>query len=364
MFNLFEKFKKYQEKKDIEKKKLLEIKENAINENGEYLSCRFIQGGVTFMHSSIRVCCFHKCGVSFVENYRGEDIDWKEVDKKRKEIIEQCKKGHIPQNCKGCVDLQKQKWEAQPLIDEIYLNYWTHCNCGCVYCVQSNNGEYLQTEVKPSDFYSAYKHIKYLYENNMVSKNAHIELVGGDLSILDEADDIINLCLDYGVREMAFHSACIGYSKGIERALKEAPSVVFDFSLDSGSRELYAKIKRIDAFDKVVENIKRYLACSEKAKDFLVAKYIIVDGLNDSVEELDKWLNLINELGIKHSKIDVNFRKFFPEFHNSNPTVPPHYYSMLEHYNKKIEEFGIQDHCWEFSKRVLEEGGIPSGYAN
>ncbi len=337
-------------------------RENAINNAGEYLSCRYLQGGVTFMHSALRTCCSHKLGVTFVDNYKGEPVDWKELDKVRRRVIENCKKGIIPKNCKGCVDLEKKQWEKHSLIDDIYLNYWDHCNCGCVYCVQDAHGKYLQTDVQPSSYYSALEHIKYLYQNNMVSKNAHVELVGGDLTILDEADEIINICLDYGVNRMSFHSSCIYYSKGIERALKEAPFVDFDFSLDCSSPELYKKIKRTDSFNQVIENVKKYLACSDKAVECLTAKYIIVDGLNDSVEEIDNWLDLVYSIGIRNTKVDVNFKKFFPEFRHVNPTVPPHYYEMYDHYNKKIAQLGIKDHCWEFSKRVLRDGGIPVDY--
>ena len=196
----------------------------------------------------------------------------------------------------------------------------------------------------------------------MISKNVHVELVGGDLTILDEADDIINLCLDNGVGNMAFHSSCIYYSNGIGRALKEAPSASLDFSLDCSNKELYKKIKRIDAFDQVVDNVKKYLSVSDKAKDSLIAKYIIIDGLNDSVEEVENWLQLIHSIGIKKAKIDINFKRFFPEFHHSDPTVPPHYYDIYKHYNKRIQELGIQDCCWEFSKQVLENGGLPENY--
>ncbi|MBQ9246841.1 radical SAM protein [bacterium] len=328
----------------------------------EYVSCKSLQGGITFMHRSFRVCCSNKVGVTLVDNYKGEPIDWKKIAETRKKLIEDCKRGILPDNCKGCVDLQKRDWGEHNQIDDIYINHWDHCNCGCVYCVVGNQGIYLETEKKPSRYYEVYKHLKEMYNHNMISPNAHVEIVGGDLTVLDEADNIINLCLDHGVGRMSFHSSCINYSQGIERALKEAPDVDFDFSLDSGERELYKKIKRIDAFDKVVENIRRYMSVSEKSKDALIAKYILVDGLNDSVEAIDKWLNVINDLGIKKAKVDVNFKKFFPEFHHSNPTVPPHYYDIYSHYKKRIEEMGIQDCCWEFTRRVMEEGGIPKSY--
>ncbi len=342
----------------FKKKKEEKNNETAV---GEYLSCRHLHGGITFMHRAFRTCCSHKCGVTFTEDYKGEPIDWKQISKVRKNVIDNCKKGIIPVNCKGCVDLEKKNWEEHKLIDDIYINHWDHCNCGCVYCV-AGQSEFLQTVSKPSRYYNVLGHLKELYKHNMVSPNVHVELVGGDLTVLDEADDIINLCLDNKLSRMSFHSSCIYYSKGIERALKEAPMVDFDFSIDCGDRELYKKIKRIDAMDQVVENIKRYMNCSEKAQECLIAKYIIVDGLNDSVEELDKWLQLIHSLGIKRAKVDINFRRFFPEFHHPNPIVPQIYYDMYNHYKKRIEEWGITDCCWEFSNRVLESGGIPKDY--
>lgn len=335
---------------------------NIVSEPFEYLSCRHLQGGITFMHDAIRTCCSHKQGVTFFDNYKGQPIDWKGVYNVRKEVIEKCKEGIIPENCKGCVDLEKKVWDSDSKITELYLNYWDQCNCGCVYCIVGNNAQYLVTEKNPSRHYSVYPHIKQLYENDMISDNVHVELVGGDLTVLDEADDIINLCLDNGVGRMSFHSSCIYYSNGIERALKESPCVDFDFSLDSSNKELYKKIKRIDAFDQVVENVKRYLCVSDKAKDALIAKYIIIDGLNDSVEEVENWLQLIHSIGIKKAKIDINFKRFFPEFHHCDPTVPKHYYDIYNHYNKRIQELGIQDCCWEFSRRVLESGGIPKDY--
>lgn len=328
----------------------------------EYDCCRYLQGGITFMPDFIATCCSNKKGVIFCPEYKGKNIDWKQIERQRQSVLNSCKKGILPENCKGCIDLETKVWEEKPLINEIYLNYWDHCNCGCVYCVLSPHGEFLKREKKPSKYYSVYEHLNKLYRQKKISKNVHVELVGGDLTVLDEAEDIINLCLNFGVGRMSFHTSGIFYSEGIERALKEAPCVDIDFSLDCGSRELYKKIKRIDAFDNVVQNIKKYLNCSPKAPEAIIAKYIILDGLNDSVEEIDKWINLIYEMGIKNSKIDINFKRFFPEWHHYDPNVPKHYYDIYNHFEKRTKELGIKTHYWEFSKRVFEQGRTPDGY--
>lgn len=325
--------------------------------------CRFLNGGVTFMHSSVRACCSNKCGITFIDNYKGEKIDWEKINKQRKTIIEQCKKGKIPENCNDCVELTTvDKWPEDSLITSIFLNYWDHCNCGCVYCIQDAHGIYLQKEKKPSRYYSVAQEIKSLFDKKMVSKDARVEMVGGDLTVLDEADDIINCCIDNNIQGMDFHSSCIYYSQGIENALKSNLSVTFDFSLDCASKEKYKQIKRIDAFDNVIENVKKYLSFEKPGIDKIIAKYIIIDGLNDNLEELSNWIELIHSLGIKYAKMDVNFVKYFSECNSLDVTVPAVYYEMYEYFNKKIEEYGIQDCCWEFSKRVMQEGGRPKGY--
>lgn len=327
----------------------------------EYLSCRYLQGGITFMHDAIRTCCSSKEGVNFFLNYKGEPIDWKKVAKERSIIIRDCKNGIIPKNCQGCIDLQKKYWTDEGKITELYFNHWDHCNCGCVYC-SVGSAKFLETQKRAGDYYSVLGHIKQLYKHKMISDKVHVELIGGDLTLLDEAEELVNLCLDNKVGRMSFHSSCIYYSKAIERAFKEAPCVDLDFSLDCGNRELYKKIKRIDAFDNVVENVVHYLNVSDKSKDTIIAKYILIDGLNDSVEEVENWLQLIHSMGITNAKIDINFKRFFPEFHHHNPTVPKHYYDIYKHFEKRIQELGITAHWWEFSKRVLQEGGIPKGY--
>ncbi len=329
----------------------------------EFLSCRFIQNGITFMDKSIIMCCSNKGGVKFIPDYEGGKINWKKINKKRREIIENCRKGIIPEACRGCVNLETKEWYLSDYkLKEIYINHWNHCNCGCVYCIQGSEGKYMQAEAMPAPYYRVYKHLQDLYKHKLISPHLHLEILGGEISVLDEADDIINLCLNKGVERMSFHSSCIKYSKGIERALKEAPESDIDFSLDCASKDLYKKIKRIDAFDDVINNLSKYIKSSEKAADAFIAKYIIIDGLNDNIHELDKWLNLIHNLGIKKAKLDVNFRKYFSELNSNRPNVPPVYYEMYKLFYDRIKEYKIEDHCWEFPKRVLRSGGIPEGY--
>lgn len=333
------------------------------NESKDIYYCRFWNGGVTFMHNSLRACCSNKCGITFIDNYKGEKINWKKIQKERNEIIKKCRKGIIPENCKDCIELKKvNEYPKNSLIDYIYLNHWDHCNCGCVYCIQHGHALFLQTDKKPSRYYNVFNEIKYMFDNNLIAKNAHLEMIGGDLTVLEETDDIINYCLKHEISGFDFHSSCIYYSQGIENALKSNASVTLDFSLDCGSKEKYQKIKKIDAFDKVIDNVRKYIAVSNPQKDKIIAKYIIVDGFNDNIEDLDNWINIVHSLGIKYARIDVNFLKYFSECNPDEATVPDIYYKIYQHFNERILQYGIEDCCWEFPKRVMLAGGRPKGY--
>ena len=355
----------YKEKNEIRieemKEKITKIK-NRIRKffNPEYTSCRFFGGGLMFTHGEVIACCSYKCGLRFETEYHGGPIDWNKILETRKKVIKNAKKGIYPTSCVGCPDLVKKEWNEDYKITELYFNHWEQCNAGCIYCVQ--NGEqdiYLQKEKSPSKHYPALDKIKELYEKDMLSKDLHVEFIGGDLTLLDETDEIIDLCLKNGVSRMSFHTSGIAYSEAIEKALKEAPQVDFDFSLDSGSPELYKKIKRIDAFDKTVENLKRYVKASNGRVDFFTAKYIIIDGLNDNVEEIEKWLQVLQDIGIKHAKLEVNFKKYLPNKATKPATVPSHYKELYAYFCKRLNELEMENHCWTFSRIVLEEGRIP-----
>ena len=76
-------------------------------------------------------------------------------------------------------------------------------------------------------------------------------------------------------------------------------------SLDSGNRNLYKKIKRVDCFDNVINNIKLY-SSAEYSKDNTFLKYIILPEINDNKKDFIQFLDVALDCGIKGIKIDVN----------------------------------------------------------
>lgn len=66
-------------------------------------------------------------------------------------------------------------------------------------------------------------------------------------------------------------------------------------SLDAGTRETYKAIKRVDCFDKVIENLKRYPV---KDVDFKL-KYIFLDGVNDNETDVDGFYDIVKDVGCR-----------------------------------------------------------------
>ena len=57
----------------------------------------------------------------------------------------------------------------------------------------------------------------------------------------------------------------------------------------------------------MVENVRRYIRHDAFQGKFIVAKYLIVKGVNDNEEEFDAYLRLIRELGLTFVSLSFDF---------------------------------------------------------
>ena len=93
----------------------------------------------------------------------------------------------------------------------------------------------------------------------------------------------------------------------------------------------------------VINNIKTYINAAASAKDNIILKYIIVDNLNDNNNEVEDFLKLANNLGIKTVRIDIDYEKYKL---SKNCKVPEHYFDLINHFNSLASELGlVVEHC-------------------
>ena len=272
-----------------------------------YESCEWIENGMDFdvgsRGSNILMCCYISCpgggNIFLKRDYKGEDIDWDEFWKLKNSYRDIQKSGRTIDNCRECVLLIRKDWSEENHIKSVIFDHFTACNCDCYYCyTHADKKKYNSLKT-----YNVLKIVKDMHKRGILQTGGQIGFGGGEPTILKEFDSLLKFLLDNGYDNINVPTSGIRYSPILERGIKEGKARVL-CSIDSGCRETYRKIKNVDAFDKVVNNLKKY-ARHKKNYDGVNCKYIICPGYNDNIEEAEKFLNLCKSTGIEAITIAV-----------------------------------------------------------
>ena len=286
----------------------------------KYTSCKWLESGVCFDNgvygSNVKLCCYMSApggGNSMIfEDYHGEKIDWDAFFHIKNEYRKIQKSGGTVPGCRGCVFLETKPWLQENYIDNLLFDHFTKCNCNCTYCyTQEDKKKYNSLKT-----YNIYPIVKDMFDKGLIRRGGAIGFGGGEPTILPEFDKLIKLFLKNGFDDMRVPSSGIKYSSAIAKGIETGQlSVVV--SIDSGCRETYKKIKQIDAYEKVCKNLKKY---SKAQKRFfnVISKYIIIPEVNDTKEEIDKWLQFNRENKILVLIIDIE-NSWLNKYRNDKP---------------------------------------------
>ncbi len=304
----------------------------------EYTSCHWIQHGLSFENDHIEMCCLccHKGGghLYLKENYNGKGIKWEDIFKFKQKFIEENKNGIVDSRCDGCFNLVHRGWDDnQQYINYIHFNHWTHCNSDCIYCYTSWDKKNFQKR----PHYKVMPMLKDLFKKKLFHPDGEITFAGGEPTILNEFEDIINILLKNNVNRITVHSSGIKHSKAIEKAIKEGKLSVC-LSADAGSRDTYLAIKRVDKFDKFWQNVEKYSEVQPKDKNWLVeTKFIIIPNINDNKEEIEKWFSLNMVYGVKSIVVDVE-NVYCQEKREENNEIPEYLIDLCKYVIQRANE--------------------------
>ena len=126
-------------------------------------------------------------------------------------------------------------------------------------------------------------------------------------------------------------------------------------SLDSGCMETYKKIKQVDKFDKIIKNLQQYIKKSPSAVNQIRMKYIFLEGINDNKEEIEKFLNLVRNLGIRNVEISINYQK---KYADSKYPVPVHFNELLVFFRSYAEKLRLNIITTARIRMIFETGNI------
>lgn len=270
-----------------------------------YLSCEFVENGMCFIRDAAVLCSYSMCmkfeAIKIIEDYKGELFDWEKIRAIKQEYRDRFAKGDIPPICKGCPSLQVKDWDGSMQLKYILINHWENCQLDCIYCHTHQDKKYLNS-LKPWKILPV---LKDALKQNMLSYNGNVNITGGEPTILKEFPDLMKFFLEKTNIFIMINSAAVDYSKWIKKGL-EKRRVMVTISLDAGTRETYKKIKNVDKFKKVIDNIKKYKKHLDPIQTSLIGmKYIFIPGYNDTLEEVQSWLKIVEDLGLTNIQLEL-----------------------------------------------------------
>lgn len=267
----------------------------------KYSSCEWIEGGLCFIDSRIRVCpnCIEAGGTPSLMSFFGKDLSIDNILRIRKIIILANQNGGF-QLCRGCPHLKTKVWPPRKwLFDRIDISHFTSCNLLCEYCHATPEKKQLQS---PSSIIPLKSTFLYLINGSYLSPQSIVQWGGGEPTVPREFDELFELISDYGARSEVCTNA-VSLSKSLLKGLENNKQVGLMISIDAGTKETYKAVKGKDNFYAVIKNIRKYVTAN---KYKVILKMIIYDR---NMQDVIPFLDLAEDIGVGIVCYDVLMRQ-------------------------------------------------------
>ncbi len=311
--------------------------------------CKKLHEDINFDAECIYTCCGPQPGPGY--KLPNENTDMKKYCKQfakwKYRIAKMPFIGKMPKECKNCLELKtkdislsdliRNKFlfkKEQAKIKNIIFKSFKQCELACVYCSEKRYTKGKKTqEIQKSDFYNTLPLLKALKDQDLIDNSFTVEFQGGSIQVWDEFIPTLDEIVKYGVKNIIYHTNAFKFVPEIVKYSNINSSI--SVSIDSGCADTYSKIKGEDRFNTVIENITMYADAGINC----TVKYIIVKNLNDNIEEVDKFIKIIDEIRgkIKDSnKINVMVTIDYRESLKQNYKASEENCKLIHH---------IQNHC-------------------
>ena len=307
--------------------------------------CIFLEEGINFDLDTVTDCCIlhgDNQGLPILlKNYHGETIDWEKLFELKSQRVSRQKQATIHE-CEGCYKLSDYEFKHEKKISEFHFSHCRICNSNCIYCSSTYNAL--------GKNYNVYPVIKDLVEKGYYKSGGEATMQGGEPTLMDNFEELVDLFTINGTR-IRVHTSAIKYSEKVANALRNNSGLVV-VSIDSASAQTYKKVKRVNCFDIVVENIKKYVQASSNS---VIVKYIIIPGVNDNIEEVNAFFKLMKEIGVKKVAIDIEL-KYAEKYQHKD--VSTHIYMLFDYFEFLANKFNMELNIYSFLGYVLNNRKI------
>ena len=265
--------------------------------------------------------------------------------------------------CAKCPHFQLNNWGGGGSIHAITLSiYPSPCQCKCIYCYDLKNMNVRQIDAESSEGYEKiFKIIDLTKKNGMTARDLLWVVQSGEITIHPFKERIFNLINDQVTH---FFTNCFIFDEKIAKNLTVNKQSLLCFSVDSGTPETWYKVKGVNNFKTVMENLEKYLVFGVQPEQ-LMLKYLILLGINDNLKDFRSIIGIMNRLEIGYMYISRDnsiMRLLGGEQRESLIKAAGYLFAMLQKNNITAEFTNyLQDEIEKitaFADELLESGEV------
>lgn len=303
-----------------------------------YQSCRWVEHGMVLDQGNVIRHCNNfnpKYGGRPIiySNYCDDTINWDDFFKIKNKYREIFRNNECPEECINCTSFEQKKWDSENYIDYILFTPWIECNSRCIYCYNSGETDEIQRNTKK---YSIVKLIKDMIEKNILVKSAILDFAGGEPTMYEDFEELLNLLIDNGYKTSVVHTNAIKHNKAIENGIKKGVVNIL-VSIDAGTKETHKKIKGVDSYDDVWNNLETYAKVQSTSSNNVKTKYIVMPGINDKKEEIDIWLNKSHKIGVKNVVLNLDHNWLLKNINS----IPLSLYELIDYTQTQAKKLNM-----------------------
>jgi wyosine [tRNA(Phe)-imidazoG37] synthetase (radical SAM superfamily) len=216
--------------------------------------------------------------------------------------------------CAGCALFKLGDWSGgDGLIHHVNLGMTpAPCQCKCIYCDirdgNKKNGTFKK-RLHAGHYEKLFDVLDYVKSEKLVAPDAPWHVASGEISIHPYRERIFDLVRDQNVM---FFTNCFRFDERIAENLAKNPRSRIYLSIDAGTPKTWRKVKGVDNFDAVTDNLVKYYA-SSAAPGQIKLKYIVLPGVNANLGDYLSVIEIMKALRVKHLDIAREFNaKYAP----------------------------------------------------
>jgi len=253
--------------------------------------CSYLGRFISYRKDTFSPCCVtSKCPIVPTSGTIPERLlQWQEYTTKLVDDI----RNERPNACQKCHLLKFGAWRKTIRLSEI--NFGSNqpgdiCNFSCTYCFCENTFKRLKNATDGLTTYEVLRQISEMPEYD--TDDFIVQLANGEFCANKHCEEMLDILLQKKWKIELLSNMSI-YKEKLATLMRDGRVILLLTSLDAGTRETFKAIKRVDRFDRVVENLKKY----PTDKTRLMLKYIFLEGVNDNEADIDGYYEIVKDTG-------------------------------------------------------------------